>query len=65
MAKAKNSLPVLKKAPTGIDGFDQITNGGVPQGRPTLVCGSAGCGKSLFAAEFLIRGATEFGEPAC
>ncbi len=63
MAKVKNSLPVLKKAPTGIDGFDQITNGGVPQGRPTLVCGSAGCGKSLFAAEFLIRGATEFGEP--
>lgn len=63
MAKVKKSLPVLKKAPTGIDGFDQITNGGVPQGRPTLVCGSAGCGKSLFAAEFLIRGATEFGEP--
>ncbi|MBN8707823.1 MAG: KaiC 1 [Verrucomicrobia bacterium 61-8] len=62
MAKAKHSLPVLKKAPTGIDGFDQITNGGVPQGRPTLVCGSAGCGKSLFAAEFLIRGATEYGE---
>lgn len=63
MAKVKKSLPVLKKAPTGIDGFDQITNGGVPQGRPTLVCGSAGCGKSLFAVEFLIRGAMEFGEP--
>ena len=63
MAKAKSSLPFLKKAPTGIDGFDQITNGGVPQGRPTLVCGSAGCGKSLFAVEFLIRGAMEYGEP--
>lgn len=63
MPKAKKTLPLLQKAPTGIDGFDQITNGGVPQGRPTLVCGSAGCGKSLFAVEFLIRGAMEYGEP--
>ena len=53
----------LKKIPTGITGFDEITGGGVPAGRPTLVCGSAGCGKSLFATEFLIRGAIEFGEP--
>ena len=53
----------LKKVPTGIAGFDEITEGGLPAGRPTLVCGSAGCGKSLFAAEFLVRGATEYNEP--
>ncbi|MGV3618995.1 MAG: circadian clock protein KaiC [Fimbriimonas sp.] len=53
----------LEKAPTGIDGFDEITAGGLPKGRPTLVCGSAGCGKTLFSMEFLVRGATEFGEP--
>ena len=53
----------LAKSPTGILGFDEITNGGLPQGRPTLVCGSAGSGKTLFAMEFLVRGATEFNEP--
>ena len=53
----------LPKAPTGIQGLDEITGGGLPRGRPTLVCGSAGCGKTLFAMEFLVRGATEFGEP--
>ncbi len=53
----------LRKAPTGINGFDEITNGGLPAGRPTLVCGAAGCGKTLFAMEFLVRGATEFNEP--
>lgn len=53
----------LPKAPTGIDGLDQITAGGLPQGRPTLVCGTAGCGKTLFGMEFLIRGAMEFDEP--
>src|SRR5690349_19009768 len=57
------SAPRLKKAPTGINGFDVITGGGLPAGRTSLVCGSAGCGKSLFAAEFLIRGALEYGEP--
>ena len=44
-------------------GLDEITGGGLPQGRPTLVCGSAGCGKTLLAAEFLMRGALEFNEP--
>lgn len=64
MAKTKkHALPYLEKAPTGITGFDQITGGGVPRGRPTLVCGSAGCGKSLMATEFLVRGAVEFDEP--
>src|SRR5688572_18970947 len=53
----------LPKAPTGIEGLDEITGGGLPRGRPTLVCGSAGCGKTLLAMEFLVRGATEFDEP--
>jgi circadian clock protein KaiC len=53
----------LIKVPTGIAGFDEITGGGLPSGRPALVCGSAGCGKSLLAIEFLVRGATQFGEP--
>ena len=57
-----SAFPKLPKAPTGIIGFDEITEGGVPRGRPTLVCGSAGSGKSLFAAEFLVRGATQYGE---
>jgi len=57
------SVKGIPKAPTGIDGIDQITGGGLPRGRPTLVCGSAGCGKTLFAVEFLVRGATQFGEP--
>jgi circadian clock protein KaiC len=51
------------KAATGIHGLDEITGGGLPRGRPTLVCGSAGCGKTLLSAEFLLRGATQFGEP--
>src|ERR1700729_4179032 len=54
---------VLPKAPTGIQGLDEITGGGFPRGRPTLVCGSAGAGKTLLAMEFLVRGATEFNEP--
>ena len=53
----------LPKCPTGIQGLDEITGGGVPRGRPTLVCGGAGCGKTLLAAEFLVRGAVQFGEP--
>ena len=48
----------LAKCPTGIQGLDEITGGGLPQGRPTLVCGRAGCGKTLLAMEFLVRGAT-------
>jgi len=53
----------LAKCPTGIQGLDEITEGGLPRGRPTLVCGGAGCGKTLFAAEFLMRGTVQFGEP--
>ena len=52
----------IEKAPTGIEGFDEITEGGLPRGRPSLVCGSAGCGKTLFATSFLVNGARA-GEP--
>src|SRR5690349_6799741 len=54
---------VLQKCRTGIAGLDEITGGGLPQGRPALVCGSAGSGKTLLAMEFLVRGARDFGEP--
>ncbi len=54
---------LLPRCPTGIQGLDEITGGGLPKGRPTLVCGGAGCGKTLLAAEFLVRGAVQFGEP--
>ena len=53
----------LLKCPTGIVGLDQITNGGIPKGRPALICGGAGCGKTLLAMEFIVRGAMEFNEP--
>ena len=56
------AVRTLQKVPTGIEGFDQITGGGLPQGRPTLVCGGPGCGKTLFGLEFLIHGAMH-GEP--
>jgi circadian clock protein KaiC len=54
---------IFPKTPSGINGLDEILEGGLPQGRPTLVCGNAGCGKTLMAMEFLVRGATEFNEP--
>jgi len=57
------SLQPLLKSPTGIEGLDEITGGGLPTGRTTLVCGSAGCGKTMLGLEFLVRGATQFGEP--
>jgi circadian clock protein KaiC len=53
----------LPKCPTGIQGLDEITGGGLPRGRPTLVSGGAGCGKTMLALEFLMRGATQFDEP--
>jgi circadian clock protein KaiC len=53
----------LLKTPTGIKGLDEITDGGLPKGRPTLICGGTGCGKTLLAMEFLVRGATQFNEP--
>ncbi|MBJ6108778.1 circadian clock protein KaiC [Hymenobacter sp. BT523] len=62
-SSASSTLPLLPKAPTGIEGLDEITEGGLPKGRPTLICGSAGCGKTLMGIEFLVRGITEFDEP--
>lgn len=53
----------LPKARTGIPGLDEITFGGFPRGRPTLVCGGPGCGKTLLAMEFLVRGALHYDEP--
>src|ERR1700720_1477080 len=61
--KTLSAPKTLRKACTGIRGLDEITGGGLPRGRPTLVCGGAGCGKTLLAMEFLVRGATEDGEP--
>ena len=53
----------ISKARTGISGFDDLTLGGLPRGRPSLVCGSAGCGKTLFASTFLVNGARDENEP--
>jgi circadian clock protein KaiC len=53
----------IAKTPTGISGLDELTFGGLPAGRPTLVCGGAGCGKTLLAATFLVKGAVDYGEP--
>jgi circadian clock protein KaiC len=61
--QSKFRSAALSKAPTGIAGLDDVTGGGFPRGRPTLVCGSAGCGKTLLAMEFLVRGAMQFDEP--
>lgn len=63
LSDGATSAATLAKSLTGITGFDDITLGGVPTGRPTLVCGSAGCGKTLFATTFLVLGATRFDEP--
>ncbi len=62
MAKLECAI-VLEKCPTGIRGFDEISNGGLPRGRPTLICGSAGCGKTVLGMEFLLRGASQYEEP--
>jgi circadian clock protein KaiC len=56
-------MEILTKTPTGINGLDEITKGGFPKGRPILICGSAGCGKTLFAAQFLVKGITDYNEP--
>jgi circadian clock protein KaiC len=55
--------PVLLKVPTGIQGLDELTGGGLPKGRSTLLCGGAGSGKTLLAMEFLVKGVEQFGEP--
>jgi circadian clock protein KaiC len=60
---AHHDIPALEKTPTGIIGLDQISGGGLPKGRTTIVCGGPGCGKTMLGLEFLVRGATEFNEP--
>jgi circadian clock protein KaiC len=62
-ARKQRSMTTLSKAATGIAGLDELTHGGLPRGRPTLVIGRAGCGKIVLGLEFLVRGAVEFGEP--
>ena len=61
--KSKFAMDGISKCPTGIQGLDEVTFGGLPRGRPTLVCGGAGCGKTLLGMEFLVRGATQYNEP--
>lgn len=60
---ASARLEGIQKSPSGIAGFDEITGGGLPTGRPSLVCGGPGCGKTLFAMQFLVNGAVLFDEP--
>lgn len=63
MHTAEDAARHLPKTPTGIKGLDDLTLGGLPEGRPTLLCGAAGCGKTLFAMTFLVKGAVDHGEP--
>ena len=65
MAVKKTMPPTktIEKVPTGITGLDEITEGGLPQGRPTLICGTAGVGKTLFGLEFILKGAQQYDEP--
>jgi circadian clock protein KaiC len=56
-------MKTLQKTKSGINGLDEITEGGLPEGRPTLICGGPGCGKTLMSIEFLVKGATLFNEP--
>jgi circadian clock protein KaiC len=63
VSASQPKLVGLQKTPTGISGLDEVTGGGLPRGRPTLVCGPAGCGKTLLAMEFLVRGILDFDEP--
>jgi circadian clock protein KaiC len=62
-SKASATVKLLPKTPSGIEGLDEITGGGLPKGRPSLVCGAAGSGKTLFSIEFIVKGAIEYNEP--
>jgi circadian clock protein KaiC len=62
-SSSKSSQNILEKSPTGIRGFDEITDGGVPKGRSALLVGAAGSGKTVFGMEFLVRGALQYNEP--
>src|SRR6476646_8665777 len=60
---SSRELLLLEKTPTGIPGFDKISEGGLPKGRTAIVCGGPGCGKTMFGIEFLVRGALQYDEP--
>lgn len=60
---AVRKLSPIRKSPTGIRGLDEISGGGLPKGRTTIICGGPGCGKTMLGIEFLVRGALEFNEP--
>jgi circadian clock protein KaiC len=62
-SKTSATVKLLPKTPSGIEGLDEITGGGLPKGRPSLVCGAAGSGKTLFSIEFIVKGAIDFNEP--
>jgi circadian clock protein KaiC len=62
-ARATKAVERLEKAPTGINGLDEVTFGGLPRGRATLICGSPGCGKTMLGVEFLVNGARKYSEP--
>lgn len=59
----KKNRHILDKCPTGISGLDEITRGGLPRGRPSLISGGPGCGKTVLAMEFLVKGITQYNEP--
>ena len=65
LPNTKKMVPALKliKVETGINGFDEITDGGLPKNRPTILCGNTGCGKTVMSMEFLVKGAVKFKEP--
>ena len=61
--KIASNFKKLQKCPTGIDGFDQLTEGGLPQNRTTLITGSPGSGKTLWGIDFVVEGAIKYNEP--
>src|SRR5678816_2536070 len=63
MTKSRLERSEIRKSPTGIPGLDDITKGGFPQGRPTLVSGGPGSGKTLLGVSFLVNGAQQYAEP--
>ncbi|CQR74936.1 Circadian clock protein kinase KaiC [Sporomusa ovata DSM 2662] len=62
-SNSSNEPAILQKCPSGIEGLDEITCGGLPLGRASLVCGSAGCGKTMLSMQFLVNGALQYNEP--
>ncbi len=62
-SKQKTLNLKLKKTPSGINGFDEITDGGLPKDRPTIICGNTGSGKTVISMEFLVKGAVKYDEP--